>query len=316
MAKPTKPTNRLHPRNAHQGRYDFEDLQKAHPELAEYVKPNVHGTQSIDFADPAAVLALNTALLKAQYQVEWWSIPAGFLCPPIPGRADYIHHAADLLAASNQGTVPQGAEIRCLDIGVGANLIYPIIGRQAYGWSFIGSEIDVDALEAARLIQEKNSFLENGLELRLQKKSRRFFNGALEAGERIDLTLCNPPFHASKEDAEAATLRKLQNLKGQSGKVLNFGGKDHELWYPGGELKFIRNMIQESLNYSKRVFWFTSLVSKEKHLKALRSELKKVNVQASRTIPMGQGNKSSRLLAWTFLSAKQQKAWQESRWKQ
>jgi 23S rRNA (adenine1618-N6)-methyltransferase len=39
--------------------------------------------------------------------------------PPIPGRADYIHQIADLLATCNKKVVPTGADIRILDIGVG-----------------------------------------------------------------------------------------------------------------------------------------------------------------------------------------------------
>ena len=243
----------LHPRNAHQGHYHFEELQRAHPDLVGFIKPNVYGKQSIDFADPKAVLALNTALLKVQYQIEWWSIPSGFLCPPIPGRADYIHHLADLLAESNQGKVPEGPQVCGLDIGVGANLIYPIVGRQSYAWSFIGSEVDQEALAAARLIQSKNDCLADGLELRFQTSAQLFFKGIIEAEECFDFTICNPPFHASKADAEQATLRKLKNLKGKTEKVLNFGGKSHELWYPGGELKFISNMIQESRHFGKQV---------------------------------------------------------------
>lgn len=313
MSKSKKTESRLHPRNAHQGRYDFEELVKVHPDLAAFVRPNVHGTESIDFAKPEAVLALNTALLKSQYQVEWWAIPEGFLCPPIPGRADYIHYMADLLAESNDGEIPQGPQIRCFDVGVGANLIYPIIGIQSYGWSFTGSDIHQEALEAAKVIQEKNEFLKKQLVLREQKQNKWFFNGVWEKEEKHDFTICNPPFHASKADAEAAALRKLKNLKGSTKKVLNFGGKSHELWYPGGELKMISSMIQESRFFGKRCVWFSSLVSKEKHLNALYDELKKLKVQDVRTIPMGQGNKSSRILAWTFLSPKQQKAWYELR---
>ena len=42
---------------------------------------------------------LNRAILMHHYGVKSWDIPAGYLCPPIPGRADYIHSVADLLAA-------------------------------------------------------------------------------------------------------------------------------------------------------------------------------------------------------------------------
>lgn len=100
-----KPT--LHPRNRHQGRYDFPSLIKAHPDLARFTITNPHGKPSIDFANPEAVRVFNRALLKAQYGIQHWDIPADYLCPPIPGRADYIHVAADLLATDNAGKFPR-----------------------------------------------------------------------------------------------------------------------------------------------------------------------------------------------------------------
>ena len=41
------------------------------------------------------------------------------------------------------------------------------------------------------------------------------------------------------------------------------------------------------------------------------------NIEANQitTIPLGTGNKSSRIVAWTFLSLEEQKEWRETRWK-
>jgi 23S rRNA (adenine1618-N6)-methyltransferase len=41
-----------------------------------------------------------------------------YLCPPIPGRADYIHLHSRLLAESNNGIIPKGHGIQGLDIGI------------------------------------------------------------------------------------------------------------------------------------------------------------------------------------------------------
>lgn len=98
----------LHPRNRHRSRYDFDALSVSCPELIPFLAPTAYGDISIDFADPLAVKMLNKALLKHFYGIEYWDIPADFLCPPIPGRADYVHHLADLLASCNGGVIPQG----------------------------------------------------------------------------------------------------------------------------------------------------------------------------------------------------------------
>jgi 23S rRNA (adenine1618-N6)-methyltransferase len=308
---------RLHPRNQHRERYDFKKLIEALPELSEFVLPNKYGDDSVDFANPEAVKMLNKALLKSHYDISEWDIPEGYLCPPIPGRADYIHYIADLLRSSNYGNVLDGEKVKCLDIGVGANCVYPIIGVKEYGWTFIGSEIDSIALDSAQSIIDQNPSLHNKVELRLQTEPKDTIYGALRKEERVDLIICNPPFHSSPEDAKDSSLRKLSNLKGKKVKevTLNFGGKNAELWCEGGERKFIMGMIRESKKFAESCFWFSSLVSKQTNLKVIYESLEKAEVIKVETIPMGQGNKSSRIVAWTFLTPEQQKEWRNTHWK-
>ena len=307
----------FHPRNKHQSRYDFELLMSGKPELKTFITLNPKGEQTIDFHNPDAVKMLNSALLKQHYQVENWDIPADYLSPPIPGRADYIHHIADLLSTKNDKNIPKGIQVKCLDIGVGANCIYPILGNRIYGWSFIGSDIDRVAIEAAQKNIDQNPFLKNKIELRLQNDSKAIFSGIFKTDEYIDLTLCNPPFHVSSKEAKKATRRKLKNLKGEKVKSItrNFGGQHNELWCEGGERKFIENMIRESVNFSKNCFWFTTLVSKQSNLKPIEVALKKVKAAETKLIEMGHGNKISRIIAWTFLSKKQQETWRKLKWK-
>ncbi|MBK8967943.1 MAG: 23S rRNA (adenine(1618)-N(6))-methyltransferase RlmF [Lewinellaceae bacterium] len=308
---------RLHPRNKHRERYDFKQLLEVCPDLAPFVTLNIHQAETIDFANPQAVKLLNRALLLRHYGIEYWDIPAGYLCPPIPGRADYIHHIADLLAASNGGKLPPGNQIRCLDIGIGANCIYPILGNRIYGWSFIGSDIDPVAIESANKIIAANPGLPEAVECRLQTNPNAIFEGIIQPDEIIDVTLCNPPFHASEEDAQAGSLRKVKNLTGKKIKspIRNFGGKQGELWCEGGEAVFLENMIQESQQFATSCFWFTSLVSKQSNLKRAQAALEKAGALAVRVIPMGQGNKTSRIVAWTFISKKKQGIWKGARWK-
>lgn len=305
----------LHPRNLHQGLYDFEQLVESYPALAPFVAKNDHGQFSIDFADPKAVLSLNTALLKHHYQVQDWAIPEGYLCPPIPGRADYVHYVGDLLAASNQGRIPTGPAVRVLDIGTGANIIYPIVGIRSYQWHFVGTEVDPRALASAKKIQEANEWLQVSLTLKKQTEPNAFFKNIIAEDEFVDLSICNPPFYESEDEARRSTLRKQRNLQQEPDpKRRNFGGQQHELWYPGGERAFISQMIAESQTFGNQCFWFTTLVSRENHLPKLYHELEKVHPEMIKTIEMGQGNKRSRMLAWTFLTSKQQKAWTNYRW--
>lgn len=307
---------RLHPRNKHRERYNFTHLIDSCPELAQFVMLNIYNDESIDFFNPEAVKMLNKALLKHYYDIDNWDIPPNYLCPPIPGRADYIHFIADLLGSYNNGKIPTGNQIKCLDIGVGANCVYPIIGNKEYGWSFIGSDIDPVSIKSAKKIIELNPFLKGKIELRLQQNPKDIFFGIIQNNESYDLSICNPPFHASIAEAKSGTLRKLSNLNREkiTKPILNFGGQNGELWCKGGEERFIRDMIRQSKLFSASCFWFSTVVSKQSHLKRIYDALKKAEAIEVRTIPMGQGNKSSRIVAWTFLTREQQDIWMNTRW--
>jgi 23S rRNA (adenine1618-N6)-methyltransferase len=300
----------LHARNKHKQRYNFPELIKTTAELAPYVSVNAYNDLSIDFKDPIAVKVLNKALLKHFYGVEIWDIPQGYLCPPIPGRADYVHYAADLLAADNQGIIPKGKAVKVLDVGVGANCIYPLIGNHEYGWMFVGSDIDPVAVRSAKSMVEANG-LTKQISIRKQSSTAQIFKGIINTGEKFELTMCNPPFHASLQEATAGTQRKWKNL-GYKQKVttdLNFGGKQNELWCPGGEEGFLRKMIAESVQFSSACLWFTSLISKKETLPACYHELKKFNAIVVKTVNMLQGQKVSRMLAWTFLQEDARQSW-------
>lgn len=312
---PQQQKTRLHPRSRHRERYNFKTLIAANPELEAYVKPNAYNDESIDYFNPDAVKALNKALLKHHYGIDFWDIPEGYLCPPIPGRADYLHYMADLLGFSNHGLIPVGREIVVLDIGVGANCVYPLLGHKDYGWSFIGSEIDEIAVESAKKIVEFNQ-LKTRIGIRLQSDKNKIFEGVLLRGELFDLSICNPPFHASAEDARRGNLRKLSNLKQKTvtKPSLNFGGTNNELWCEGGEARFIQDMIKESKTFGNQVFWFSSVVSREQNIPKLFAILKSEGAVDFKSIQMGQGNKTSHILAWTFLSKNDQRTWRNTRW--
>jgi len=303
-------TKTLHKRNLHNNRYDFDILIADSKELAQYVKKNQYGDLSIDFHSNDAVMALNKALLKHFYQIEW-QIPKKYLCPPIPGRVDYIHYLADLLSLGNNGVLPKGETVIGLDIGVGANCIYPIVGNRSYEWKFIGSDIDAVSIKNAQDIVDLNHSLKNKIELRTQSSKEYIFTNIIKKNDKIDFTMCNPPFHKSKKEAKEGTKRKLLNLsKGKNKKVsLNFGGQHNELWCEGGEVEFISKMINESKSYKDNCLWFTSLVSKKENLEAIYKELKKQSPEQIETIEMTQGQKQTRFVAWTYHTKEEQKNW-------
>lgn len=303
----------LHPRNPHQGRYDFDKLIKALPELEKHAITNPSGEATINFSDADAVLTLNKALLAHHYNIKYWDLPKGYLCPPIPGRADYIHQVADLLNNNNSGS--ENKKPHVLDIGTGASLIYPIIGSQSYGWYFTATDIDPVSINTAKAICEINPNLKKLVTVKQQKNPKNIFKGIIGEHDYFDITVCNPPFHGSMQDVLDANNRKQSKLQknrarrnpnGQANKFadaknnLNFGGQNAELWTEGGEFSFISRMINESVGYAHQVNWFTTLVSRAENLKPLDALLRKVGARQIKTINMQHGQKASRILAWRF----------------
>ncbi|MFZ4618925.1 MAG: 23S rRNA (adenine(1618)-N(6))-methyltransferase RlmF [Bacteroidota bacterium] len=307
----------LHPRNKNKGRYDFPSLIASHPELEPFLFINKHRKETIDFSDPEAVRTLNSVILKHHYGLNYWEIPKEYLCPPIPGRADYIHYAADLLSSGNNGNIPTENSVSVLDIGVGSSCIYPLIGFKEYGWCFTGADIDPVSLDSARKIAAKNNIPSSTIDIRAQTDPNRIFAGIIRPTELFDLTICNPPFHSTMEQAVSGTKRKWKNLgiPKERASVLNFGGQQNELLFPGGEEQFIKNMISESVAFAKNVLWFTTLISKQSLLPLITSELRSLNAREIRIISMAQGQKKSRFAAWTFQLPEEQRQWTERRWK-
>ena len=290
-----------HKNSKHNDSYDFTALCNAKPALSEFVVKNPKGIDTINFFDPEAVKALNKSLLIHHYGISYWDIPEGYLCPPVPGRADYLHHLNDLFKGNPK---TDKANIRVLDIGVGANCIYPIIGVSQYGWNFVGSDVHKPSLDSAQKIIDDNKLLKDKVILRKQNDDTRIYDNVVDKNEFFEACICNPPFHASKSNADQAALRKLKNLKANVGEnedaVLNFQGRKNELYRAGGEETFINDMIFQSRDYKENFYWFTTLVSKESTLNKVERSLRRCKVMQVELLDLSHGNKSSRVLCWSY----------------
>ncbi len=300
MAAKSQSKSNLHPNNKHKKGYNFKELCLTFPELKQFVFTNNYGTETLDFADAKAIKALNTALLFKNYDIKYWDFPDENLCPPIPGRVDYIHYLADLLDASN---ISKNRTI--IDVGTGATVIYPLLGTKVYNWNFIGTDVDENSLKSADSIIQKNN-LSNKIELKYQINEASIFKGILKTDSKFSATMCNPPFYKSKNEAMGANARKLKGLGKNPTLGRNFSGNSNELWYEGGEKAFLHTFLYESSLFKTQCFWYTTLVSNKDHLKGMYVSLKKLGATEIKTIPMHQGNKVTRIVAWTFLSKEAQ----------
>lgn len=296
----------MHKSNKNLEGYDFKLLIEDNQELTPFVFINTYGKETIDFFKPEAVKALNTGILKTGYGITFWEFSDDYLCPPIPGRVDYIHHINDLLNKSKLSK-----DIKVLDIGVGASCIYPLLGHAEYNWQFVGSDCHQESMAFAENIIEKNN-LKASISLREQSDKAHVFEGILTKDDIFSVTICNPPFYKNEAEALEATTKKLKGLGNQTDEIVrNFSGQANELWYQGGEKAFLHTYLYESSLYQKQSFWFTILVSSKDYITSIYSSLRKLKATEIRTIDMVQGNKKSRIIAWTFLIKEEQEAWCE-----
>ena len=279
----------LHTNNKFNTSYDFDELIIKNSSLKEFVLENKFGSISIDFSNPTAVKELNKALLYTYDKISTWIFPDENLCPPIPGRLDYIHHLADLISEEKN--------IKILDIGTGATCIYPLLGVAEYNWDLVAIDIDINSLDTAQDIIDDNS-LDTKIKLRQQLDENQILKGILNDDDSFSAVICNPPFYKSAEEARGANRRKNRNLGNSS--VRNFAGNNNELWYIGGEKAFLHNYLFESSLYKDRSIWFTSLVSKKENVESMEKSSKKLGATAFKVIPMNQGNKVTRIVCWKY----------------
>ena len=279
----------LHPKNKFNKGYNFDELVLKNPSLNEFVSKNDYGNLSIDFSNPIAVKELNKALLFTYDKISVWDFPDENLCPPIPGRLDYIHHLADLLSSEEN--------INILDIGTGATCIYPLLGVAEYNWNFVATDIDLDSLDIAQDIIDDNK-LESKIEFRQQFDEQEILKGILKEDDSFSAVMCNPPFYKSASEAQGANNRKNRNLGNNA--VRNFAGNNNELWFPGGEKAFLHNYLYESSLFPKSSKWFTSLVSKKENVESLKNSAEKLKAKEFKIINMNQGNKVTRIVCWKF----------------
>ena len=72
------------------------------------------------------------------------------------------------------------------------------------------------------------------------------------------------------------------------------------MWYVGGEKAFLHNYMYQSSLFNENCIWFTSLVSKKENVESLQASSKKLGVKEFKVIPMHQGNKVTRIVAWRY----------------
>lgn len=86
-----------------------------------------------------------------------------------------------------------------LDIGTGANCIYPLLGYGMYKWHFKASEINPESIESANNIINRN-YLESFIRVEKQNNENIIFYSVVKPHEIFYFCMCNPPYFDYSEE--------------------------------------------------------------------------------------------------------------------
>ncbi|GFG03467.1 putative methyltransferase-like protein C27D7.08c [Aspergillus lentulus] len=281
-------------RNIYKDDVDFTSLALQSPAFAKYVKPN----GQLDFSDPDAVRQLTKSLLKRDFNLNV-EIPENRLCPPVPNRLNYIQWLQDLLDTTGdqyRDDYDPDRFVLGLDIGTGCCSIYPLLGCMTRPlWDFVATDIDDENVRNARENVINN---ELGGRIRVFKTEPKDDLIPLDTKldvQRLDFTMCNPPFYASREEMVASAETK------ERPPFSACTGAEVEMVTEGGEIAFVYRMIEESLRLRERVVWYTSMLGKLSSVSVIVEKLMEHGNNNYAVTEFVQGSKTRRwAVAWSW----------------
>ncbi|KAJ5958884.1 uncharacterized protein N7479_006034 [Penicillium vulpinum] len=280
-------------RSLYQNDIDFAALALQSRDFAKHLKPN----GQLDFNDPAAVRQLTTTLLQQDFHLKV-EIPGDRLCPPVPNRLNYILWLQDLLD-STAGGLHEGydrdREVVGLDIGTGCISIYPLLGCATRPrWNFVATDIDLNNLRTSQHNVSLNN-LESRIRIIRSDPDGPLFPLEKLGCQTLDFTMCNPPFYTSTDELIKSAEKKERDPFSAC------TGVEVEMVTSGGEVAFVKKMIDESLQLRDRVQWYTSMLGKLSSINVLVETLIKHENHNFAVTEFDQGSKTKRwAVAWSW----------------
>ncbi|PYH87669.1 DUF890 domain protein [Aspergillus ellipticus CBS 707.79] len=281
-------------RNIYKDEVDFSALALQSPAFAKHLKAN----GQLDFSDPDAVRQLTTSLLQRDFDLTV-EIPGNRLCPPVPNRLNYILWLQDLLDTTGdqyQDDYDPDREVVGLDIGTGCCSIYPLLGcSMRPHWSFVATDIDDDNIRTSRETVSANKLDSRVKIIKTDPKDDLFALDSMLKLDRLDFTMCNPPFYSSRDELLASAEAK------ERPPFTACTGSEIEMVTSGGEIAFITRMIEESLRLRDKVHWYTSMLGKLSSVSVLIEKLLEHKNNNYAVTEFVQGNKTRRwAIAWSW----------------
>ncbi|KAH9512923.1 Methyltransferase-like protein 16 [Bulinus truncatus] len=267
----------------------FLALAVKYPEFRAYTTQDESGKVFLDFKNADALRALTKCLLKEDFGLTL-DLPPDRLVPTLPLRLNYIHWLEDIVGREENKWG--------IDIGTGASCIYPILAASMNKWHFLATEADPE-----NFFYATKNVTSNGLQGFITVKqvtSEDILVAPLQSftqSSQFDFCMCNPPFFADHMEAQAITnTRSVQRPEAASVSTAS----PQECIAHGGEVGFIRHMIEESTVLRDKIRVYTSMVGKKSSLSQLKEDMRHHKVAKYSTTEFCQGKTMRWGIAWTF----------------
>ncbi|KAG9585504.1 hypothetical protein KCU86_g15405, partial [Aureobasidium melanogenum] len=272
---------------------DFQALAMTDSDFAKfYDAANGH----VDFQDPKALQQLTKSILKRDFDLEL-DLPDDRLCPPVPVRYNYVRWLQDLMDTTSDVDVKDHSkqEITGLDIGIGASCIYSLLACSSRpSWNMLGTDIDPQNFSYANGNIERNKLGER-IRTKLNTAEDALISPHAFGLDKLDFTMCNPPFYSSAEDLAASSAGK----SGLPSAVCT--GAEVEMICPGGDAGFVLRMVEESRELKHTVRWYTSMLGKLSSVHQVIDRLKEIGINNWAVTLLRAGNKTRRwAVGWSY----------------
>ncbi|KAF2187877.1 hypothetical protein K469DRAFT_748726 [Zopfia rhizophila CBS 207.26] len=253
----------------------------------------------LNFQDPETMQILTKAIVKVDFGLHI-DLPDDRLCPPVPIRWNYVSWVQSLIDTTGPDytqTYDPTRQVMGLDIGTGASAIYTLLLQKTRpNWNMCATDIDKKSFDSA----VRNLAL-NGMITRTRLLQTMEGNAVIPLNllgvERLDFTICNPPFFADEKEMRASLKGERKSWAPNS--VCT--GNEVEMICPGGDIGFVTRIIEESLLLRDKVTWYSSMLGKLESAKAVVDKLKKNGVNNWAVGCLDAGGLTKRwVVAWSF----------------
>ena len=235
-----------------------------YPYIKPYVRINKYLDLDYQWDSNEALILLNKCLFQHYFGVVYnFPVDATFLVPRLPIRLKYLCWIEKIMKAQREKGLREKScydQVTGLDIGTGANLVQPLIGKSIFDWNFLATEINKESYIQAEKILNQNQEYVNSIELR--KVDKGILKDNIEKNdEKIDFLCCNPPFYSNKEQKELI-------------EKTNFVGHDSEIYYKHGEIGFMYDQINDSVEYIEKIGQYTCFIQKIDSVHQIQQKVK------------------------------------------